>query len=99
MSLGKGGGTGRREEKRAEESEQPPAKGLRWCWDGCGVLLSAGAETLRFIPADKIAEGKRVALPLGISKAFYQECVLSSTENTARLEQMTASINQQRATN
>lgn len=46
-------------EKGTEESEQPPAKGLRWCWDardGRGMVMSAGAETLGFIPADMIAE-------------------------------------------
>lgn len=40
-----------------------------------------------------------VVFPQGISEAFFQECVLSSTENMAGLEQTTANINQQRAAN
>lgn len=48
---------------------------------GCqGWLWRAGAETLGFILADMIPGWEMAVLPQGISAAFYQECVLSSTE-------------------
>lgn len=68
-------------QKGKEESEQRPEKVLRWHWDardGCGVLMSAGAETLGFMPVDMISEWKSAALPQGISKAFYQIVFLAA---------------------
>lgn len=92
---------GRSEQKDLSTLPLPPEMGPRWCWNargGHGLLMSVGAETLGFVPVDTIAGRRKVVLLQEISKAFYQWYVLSSTENMARLEQMTASINQLRAT-